>query len=80
MVAVSDLAEDLRDVILDYHVSIDIIKHTSGGPLTSHTVLAAEGNTQPKLHFDCESQVPRFEKISDVDHSLQDAGQTYFYF
>ena len=80
MTTLSDLAEDLRDVIFDYYVSIHIVKCISGGPLTSHTVLAAEGNLQPKLHIDCESQVPCSEKTSDVDRPPQDAGRAYLYF
>ena len=80
MSAVSDLAEDLRDVILDYQVSSDIITRTLGGSLTQFVVLAAESNIQPKLYTDCESHVPCFEEIFDVDQSLQDAGPKYFRF
>jgi hypothetical protein len=66
--AVSDLAEDLRDVVLDYQVSTGTIKPAPDGSLMRPTVLAAEGDLQPKLHIDCESQDPRFEMTLDINN------------
>lgn len=66
-VAVRDLAEDFRDAILDYQVSTDTEKRPPDSLLMRLIVLAAESNLQPKLYLDCESQVPFFQKTSDVD-------------
>jgi len=49
VVAVSNLADDFRDAILDYQVSTDVEKRTPDSLLTRLVVLAAEGNLQPKL-------------------------------
>ena len=81
MTAISDLAEDLRDTILDYQVSANTMTRSLDGSLTQSTVLAAESNLQPKLYIDCESQLdPCFKRAFDVDQSLQDAGPIYFHF
>ena len=52
--AVADLAEELKDVILDYQVCTHITKQTPEFSLMQPTVLAAEGDLQSKLYIDCE--------------------------
>ena len=75
IIAVCDLADDLRDVVVDYQVSTGIKKRTQDSSLTRPIALAAEGNLQPELYIDCKSQDPRFDKALDIDRPLQDAGQ-----
>ena len=55
MIAVCDLADDLRDAIVEYQVGIIIEKHTLDSALTRLTVLAAEGDLRAELQIDCES-------------------------
>jgi hypothetical protein len=59
MIAVSDLADNLRDAILEYQVCTDTEKQTPDSSLTPFPVLAADGNLQARLYIDCESQGPR---------------------
>jgi hypothetical protein len=49
MTAVSDLADSLRDAIVEYQVCTDTEKRTPGSFLTPFTVLTADGNLQAKL-------------------------------
>ena len=46
MIAVCDLADDLRDAIVEYQVSIDIEQHTEGGLLMHFIGRSAERNLQ----------------------------------
>jgi hypothetical protein len=48
-IAASDLAEDLRDAIVDYRVDTDTENRTLGSSLMPLTVLAADGNLQSRL-------------------------------
>jgi hypothetical protein len=49
MTAASDLADNLRDAIVEYQVCTDAENWTPGSLLTPFTVLAADGNLQAKL-------------------------------
>ena len=49
MIAASDLADNLRDAIVEYQVCTDIEKRTSDSSLMLLTVLAADGNLQANL-------------------------------
>ena len=49
MAAVCDLADDLRDVIVEYQVSTDIGNCMQGGSLIQFIGGAAEGNLQAEL-------------------------------
>jgi len=50
MIAVCDLAYDVRDVIVEYQVSTNTAKPTQGGSLTMHFIgRAAESNLQAEL-------------------------------
>jgi len=74
MIAVCDLADDLRDVIVEYQVSTDIEKRTLGGSLMRLIVITAEGDLRAELYTDCKLQNPGFEKTLDIDLPLQDTG------
>jgi hypothetical protein len=49
MIAVSDLADSLRDAIVEYQVCTDTENRTPGSLLTPFIALAADGNLQAKL-------------------------------
>ena len=49
MIAASDLANSLRDAILEYQVCTDTQKGMPDSSLTPLTVLAADSNLQAKL-------------------------------
>ena len=49
MIAVSDLADDLRDAILEYQVCTDTEKRALGSSLTPLIVIAADSNLQAGL-------------------------------
>ena len=49
MVATCDLADDVRDAIVEYQVSVHIPTHAPTGSLTQAPVLATESNVRPKL-------------------------------
>jgi hypothetical protein len=49
MIAACELADDLRDAIVEYQVGTDIEKRTPDGPLMQLIVLATEGDLQAKL-------------------------------
>ena len=49
MIAASDLADSLRDVIVEYQVCTDTENRTPGSLLMPFTALAADGNLQAKL-------------------------------
>ena len=63
MIAACDLADDLRDAIVEYQVSADVEQRMQGGSLmTQFTVRAAGGNLRAELQIDCKSKGPRFER------------------
>ena len=62
MIAVCGLADDLRDIIVEYQVSINIEKHTYDASLMQFIGRATEGNLQPELQIDCKSRDPLPEK------------------
>jgi hypothetical protein len=62
MVAICDLAYDLRDALVEYQVGIHSEKCTRDSQLMPSIVLATECNLQAKLQADCESHDPRFGK------------------
>jgi hypothetical protein len=72
--AVCDLADDLRDVLVEYQVSEYALRRVPGIRLMLSIVLATERNLQTNLQTDRESQRSRFERISDIDRSSQNAG------
>ena len=80
MIAACDLADDLRDAIVEYQVSTDVGKRAPGSSLIQLAVLTAGGNLRADLQIDCESQTQRFEKTLNADRPSQDIGQTQFYF
>ena len=49
MVAVSDLADDLRDAVIEYQVRTDAEKPAPDNSLMPLIVLGAEGNLRAKL-------------------------------
>jgi hypothetical protein len=49
MIAVCDLADDLRDTIIEYQVSAEIEKRTPDSPLMQLVVFAAGGNLRAEL-------------------------------
>ena len=72
--AVCDLADDLRDVLVEYQVSKYALLRSQGIRLILSIVLAAELNLQTNLQIDRELRRSRFERISDIDRSSQNAG------
>ena len=60
MIAACDLADDLRDAIVEYQVSTDVGKRALGSSLIQLAVLTAGGNLRADLQIDCESQTQRF--------------------
>jgi len=49
MITVCDLADDLRDAIIEYQVSTEIEKYMRVGPLIQRIGRAAEGDLQAEL-------------------------------
>ena len=49
MIIVSDLADDLRDIVVEYQVGTDTEKRVLDSSLTPLIVLAADGNLQARL-------------------------------
>jgi hypothetical protein len=49
MIAASDVADNLRDAIVEYQVGTNTKTRTPGSSLTSLTVLATDRNLQAKL-------------------------------
>ena len=49
MIVVSDLADSLRDAIVEYQVCTDTENWTPGSLLTPFTVLATDSNLQARL-------------------------------
>ena len=72
--AVCDLADDLRDVLVEYQVGKYALLRPQGIRLIASIVLAAERNFQTNLQIDRELRRSRFERISDIDRSSQNAG------
>ena len=54
MILVCDLADDLRDAIIEYQVSTDVEKHMRVGILIQYIGRTAEGDLQAELQIDCE--------------------------
>ena len=72
-----DLADDLRDAIVEYQVSTNIAKRRQGGSFEmGFIVRAAESNLRTKLCINCESQDPHFKKAPNFNRHFQDTGQT----
>ena len=67
MVAACDLADDLRDAIVEYQVSIGFGRHALDSSLIQIVVLAARGDLWAELQVDCKPQDPHFEKALDAD-------------
>ena len=59
MNTVCDLADGLRDAIVEYQVSIDIEQRTGDSSFMQLIGRAAGGNLQAELQIDCELQDPR---------------------
>ena len=72
--AVCDLADDLRDVLVEYQVSKYALLRPQGIRLILSIVLAAERDLQTNLQIDRELRRSRLERIPDVDRSSQNAG------
>ena len=72
--AVCDLADDLRDVLVEYQVSKYALLRPQGIRLILSIVLAAERNLQTNLQIDRELQRSRLERNLDIDRSSQNAG------
>ena len=66
MTAVCDLADDLRDAIVEYQVGTSIWRCMQNGSLmTKLIVCGTEGDLRAELWIDCESQNPPSEKTLD---------------
>ena len=72
--AICDLADDLRDVLVEYQVSKYALLRPQGIRLIASIVLAAERDLQTNLQIDRELRRSRFERTSDIDRSSQNAG------
>ena len=66
--AVCDLADDVRDAIVEYQVSIRTEKYARESLTRPPTVLAAERNLQAKLQIDCELRARHFERNLTLTH------------
>jgi len=77
--AACDLADDLRDAIVEYQVSTKIRRRKQSGSFkTGFLVCSAEGDLRAKLWINCESRAPHFKKAPDFNRRLKDTGQTWF--
>ena len=73
--AVSEIADDIRDALLDYQVCNDR-PCVAGVQLNQDTLIdgAAAGDIRPELQVDCESTNLSIEGISNVSRGFQDTG------
>ena len=68
MIAACDIADDLRDGIVEYQVGADAEKYVLDSSFMQPTVLAAGGNLWADLSIDRESRNWRFgEETLDAD-------------
>jgi len=67
MVAACDLADDLRDAIVEYQVSTGFERYTLDGSLTKIAVLATGGDLWAELQVDCKPEDPCLEKMLEAD-------------
>ena len=66
--AVSEIADDIRDALLDYQVCSHR-PYAAGVQLNRDTLIdgTAAGDIRPELQADCESYNPSVKSVSDVD-------------
>jgi len=76
MTTVCDLADDLRDTIIEYQVSTDTEKHTRNGMFILFIGRAAEGDLQAELQIDCELLFRASRELRVFNLASKDAGQT----
>jgi len=79
MHAVCELAEVLRDVIVEYQVCVNLEPASELFP-EHWIVCTTEGNLRPQLQIDCKPQVILSGGILSTDMLFQDAGQISLHF
>ena len=62
MIAACDLADELRDAIIEYQVRTNFQRRALYSPIQL-LVLAAGGNLWAELSTDCKSQDLRFDRV-----------------
>ena len=62
MIAACDLADDLRDAIVEYQVSTDLGRRTLDGWLMQIVALPTGGNLRAELQVDRELHSQRFDE------------------